>query len=867
MNKLFSIGSMLIAFPLSFLRRQESQNDLLDYGFRHDGKLFKMDLRLFVVVLLLFANATNNYAQNKFCGSITNNNNGAETAVEFAVVKCLNNNAAVLTNTKGEFCFDDLPTGNLQFEIRCLGYNKKVETVTIPPTQNAKFEIEQGTFEANEVIISATRAGEKQAATFQILNKKEIEKLNVGQDMPYIFQYTPSVVTTSDAGAGVGYTSLRIRGTDGTRINTTVNGVPVNDTESQGTYWVDFPDLVSSAQSIQIQRGVGTSSNGSGAFGASINIQTLTMRDSAHAQSNSTIGSFNTLKNTVLFGTGLLNNHFTMNGRLSRIASDGFIDRASSNMRSIYLDASYFGKKFSLHYVNFSGTEKTYQAWNGVPQAKANGVDSHLVNHYYNNLGYLYNTPQDSINLFGSKNNTYNYFLYKNQTDNYNQYNHQLHFTYNVSRNLFVNVTAHLTKGAGYYEEFKLDEKLSNYGIAPVIVNLDTINKSTLIRRKWLDNNFYGGTYSINYKNGRWQSILGGASNQYFCKHYTNIIWAEYAATSNNLSNYNFNTSLKNDHSVYWKNGFTLDETFSLYTDLQYRYVDYKFEGFDAYGQAATQFVKYNFINPKVGVNARINNKSSVYASYSIANREPTRDDFVASTPINRPTSEQLQDLEIGYKLKNNKFIFEAVYYLMNYKNQMVLTGKLNDVGNPLRTNVSASYRSGIELSGEYKITNSLKLFGNTTISQNKIANYDELVYEYFSYTDSVATHTNNYKNTDIAFSPKLIAVGGATWQINKYFALFYAQKYIGSQYLDNTQNANRSLKEFIIGDAKIMFTSHPKFCSKLNVMLTVNNIFSKNYSSNGYTYSSLYEGKLTTENFVYPQAGRNFMVTVVLGF
>jgi iron complex outermembrane receptor protein len=364
--------------------------------------------KIFLVVVLLIAITINTDAQSKFCGNVVSNGN----AVEFAVVKCLSNNAAVLGNINGEFCFDNLPKGLLTFELSCLGYNKKIVDVVIPNSETKIFELQQGTYQSNEIIISATRASDKQASTFQIINKKEIEKLNIGQDLPYIFQYTPSTVTTSDAGAGVGYTSMRIRGTDGTRINTTVNGVPVNDAESQGTFFVNFPDLVSSAQSIQIQRGVGTSSNGSGAFGASINMQTLAMRDSAYAQSNNSVGSFNTLKNTVMFGTGLINNNFTLNGRLSRIVSDGFIDRASSNMRSLYLDASYYGKRFSMHYVNFSGLEKTYQAWNGVPETKVKSSsenDTNLVNHYYNNLGYLYNSAQDSLNIFNSKNNNYNY--------------------------------------------------------------------------------------------------------------------------------------------------------------------------------------------------------------------------------------------------------------------------------------------------------------------------------------------------------------------------------------------------------------------------------------------------------------------------
>jgi iron complex outermembrane receptor protein len=813
------------------------------------------------------------FSQNNFCGRVVTNNSGKEEPLEFATIRLIGyENIAMPTNANGEFCFEKILNKNCQIEVACLGFNKKTISIQLPINGVLKIQLEQGTYEANEVIISATRASEKDAATYQIINKKELEQLNIGQDLPYIFQYAPSVVNTSDAGAGVGYTSLRIRGTDGTRINTTVNGIPVNDAESQGTFFVNFPDLASSAQSIQIQRGVGTSSNGSGAFGASINIQTLAMRDSAYSESNNTFGSFNTLKNSILFGTGLLSNHFTVNGRLSRIVSDGFIDRANSNLRSLYLDASYYGKKMSLHYVNFSGTEKTFQAWNGIPESKYNSQhttqnsDTNLTNHFYNNLGYLYHTPQDSVNLFSSNNRTYNYFTYPNQTDNYSQYNHQLHFTYNLSNNLFFNSTVHYTKGAGYFEEYKINSLLSDYGIKPLIINFDTISSTTLIRQKWLDNNFYGTSYALNYKTGRWQMILGGASNQYTGKHFTKIVWAEYAATTDNQMQYNYNSSLKNDNAFYFKNIFSIQESFTIYTDIQMRNINYVFDGFDLFQKPSRQNVNYNFFNPKVGLYKIIDKVSSIYASFSIANREPTREDFIASTPSSRPQSEQLQDLEIGYKFNNSILIFEATAFYMNYKNQLVLTGKVNDVGAYTRINTPKSNRTGIEVITDYKLNAKTKLFGNATLSMNKIKNFDEYIYGYFSNSDSIAVYKTTFENTDIAFSPKLIATCGFQIQLYKNIALFYAHKFVDSQFLDNTSNKSKMLPAYNTGDVKIMFSSEPKWSKKLNVMLVVNNIFNKMYASNGYTYSSKFNGALIKENFVYPQAGMNIMLCLNIG-
>lgn len=811
-------------------------------------------------ILLLFYRVL--LAQSSICGSIICQ---GET-VDYARIVCLENNHAVMSNIKGEFCID-LNTFPSHLEISCLGFNKKKITVSNPTEKLEKIEIVRGTFEANEVIISATRTNEKQGATFQMISKAELSRLNIGQDLPYVLQYTPSAVNTSDAGNGIGYTSLRIRGTDATRINTTVNGVPVNDAESQGTFWVDFPDLASSAQSIQIQRGVGTSSNGSGAFGASINIQTLQMRDSSYAQSINNFGSFNSLRSSLIFGTGVLNNHFTLNGRLSKINSDGFIDRANSDMKSMYLDASYFSKKFSLHYVNFSGIEKTFQAWNGIPQTKYDGDINELRNHYYNNLGFLYLTSQDSVNLFSSNNNTYNYFTYKNQADNYNQYNHQLHSNFTVNRHLLFNISVHYTRGMGYYEEFKYKDALSNYGLASVIIGTDTIQNSSLIRQKWLDNYFYGITYSFIYKKSRFTSILGGSSNQYLGRHFTNVIWSEFASSSHPDSKIDYNSARKTDASFFAKNIFQLNEKTSLYADLQYRYVNYQFQGYNEIFEISDQEVTYPFFNPKAGISYDLSNKQNLYISYSVAHREPMRDDFVSSTPSSRALPERLDDLEVGYKFSASKAMLQLVAYYMNYKNQLVLTGMINDVGSYTRTNVAKSYRSGIELLAEYRINQQLKLFANATFSQNKILNFKEYVYGYFSSSDSISTTVNSYNNSDIAFSPSIIGLVGCSIKPIKGFECMWITKYVGKQYLDNTSNSDKSIAAYLLSDFKISYHLDPTWCKVLSFQINVNNVFNHRYVSNGYTYSSMYDGNLIRENFVYPQAGINLMGGFTIGF
>ncbi|RRN77022.1 TonB-dependent receptor, partial [Pseudoxanthomonas sp. SGD-10] len=491
-------------------------------------------------------------------------------------------NSSTQTDAKGGFSFQNIRNGSYLLKVSYIGFKPLQKRITINGDTHLDLTLEKSLLLADEVVVSATRAASNSATTFKNISKEEIERNNFGQDLPFLINQTPSVVVSSDAGAGVGYTSMRIRGSDATRVNVTINGIPYNDPESHGSFFVNLPDFASSVDNIQLQRGVGTSTNGAGAFGASLNIQTAVLNDSAYAELNNSAGSFGTLKNTVKVGTGLINGKWTFDGRLSRVISDGFIDRGSSDLKSYYLSGAYYGKKSILRAVTFSGQEKTYQAWNGIPEAKLKGTQSEeLLDHYYRNQGDLYNTVEDSINLFNSDPRTFNMFRYKNQTDNYIQNNHQLLYSKEINSELNFNGALHYTRGAGYYEEYKYNEKFDKYGLAPIIVGTETINRTDLVRRRWLDNHFYGLTYSLNYRpSNRFDFTLGGAYNEYKNEHFGEVTWARYASQTENDYRYYENDATKKDFNVYGKATANFDKL-NLFADLQYRTIDYTFLGFD----------------------------------------------------------------------------------------------------------------------------------------------------------------------------------------------------------------------------------------------------------------------------------------------
>lgn len=791
-------------------------------------------------------------AQNSIQGKVLNQEGQALAGAKITIE---NTYQTVYTNGEGNFKISNLKNNSYNLEAIFSGYEMEMKTVVISGTdQVVNFNLISSPILIEEVQVSATRADEKTPTTYTNLSKEQIAGANFGQDLPYLLEGTPSTVVSSDAGAGVGYTGIRIRGVDPTRTNVTINGIPVNDGESHGVFWVNMPDFASTTESIQVQRGVGTSSNGAAAFGASINIKTDQINRKAYAESDNAAGSFNTLRTTVKAGTGLINNKFTVDTRLSKITSDGYIDRANSNLKSFYISGAWIGKKSLLRANIFSGKQTTYQAWNGAPESRITG-DVDAMNAYADR-NYLSTAQRENLLNSGR---TYNYFEYKNQTDNYQQDHYQLHFTHRFNSKLNLNVSGHYTKGQGYYEEYKTDAKFSDYGLTPVIAGTDTISRTDLIRRKWLDNHFYGAVFSLNYDNLKGLKVIwGGAANNYEGKHFGDIIWARMASSSEIGDHYYDNHSSKMDINSYLKATYSINKL-TLYGDFQVRNINYSFLGIDNVGNNLVdiqQKINYTFVNPKAGLMYDFNEKNNAYASFSVANREPVRSDFRESTPDKRPKPETLYNLEAGYRRKSNRFFANANYFMMYYKDQLILTGQINDVGGYTRTNADQSYRTGVELEAGYRLLKNLSLTGNLTLSQNKIIEFKEYIDDYDNGGQVVVSH----KNTDLAFSPNVIASLGLHYAPVKNLSFAILTKYVGKQFLDNTSSERKKINEYYITNLSIDYTIKNVLFKEIQIGLLVNNIFNYMFENNGYTYSYISNSQVVNENFYFPQAGTNFL-------
>ncbi len=685
------------------------------------------------------------------------------------------------------------------------------------------------------VEVKATRAGANSPFTKTNISKKEIEKMNLGHDLPFILNQTPSVVVNSDAGNGVGYTGIRIRGSDASRINVTLNGVPFNDAESQGNFFVDLPDFSSSVGSIQVQRGVGTSSNGAGAFGASLNISTNEAILKPYVEFNNSYGSFNTWKNTIKVGSGLVGDHFTTDFRLSRINSDGYIDRASTELKSFYFSTAYFGKTNSLRFNLFSGKEKTYQAWYGVSEGDLK------TNRTINYAGM--ERPGEP---------------YDDETDNYKQDHYQLFYNQQLTSRINFNTGLFYIKGKGYYEQYKADQAYADYGLPEPVHGADIITNTDLVRQLWLDNDFFGNIFSFHYKDNVSQFTLGGGWNRYEGKHYGDVVWAEKGLALPGRW-YDLDAD-KNDFSIYFKEQTKIGSLVSIFYDLQYRRVKYNIYGF-RYNPELTIKSKYNFFNPKAGLSFQ-KNEWSGYLSYSRGQKEPNRDDFEAGLD-QQPKAERLNDFESGIEKKTNKYSIGITGYYMHYNDQLVLTGRINDVGAYTRTNIPQSYRAGIELVAAGEITSWLKATGNFSVSKNKVVDFIEYIDDY----DNGGQQTKQYSSTDIAFSPNLVGGAVISFFPVKNAELSFIGKYVGKQYLDNTQDENRKLDAFYTQDARLIYTINKGCLKELNIILQANNLFNKMYEPNGYTFSYYYGGSLTTENYYFPMAGMNFMIGVNMKF
>ena len=762
------------------------------------------------------------------------------------------------TNAEGEFLFVKIPAAEYSLKFSVPGFVQHNEVIQIDNSdESLTIWLTENLQLIDEITVLSIRADRKVPTTYSNIKLKEIEANNFGQDLPYILNSLPSTVVTSDAGAGVGYTGIRIRGVDPTRTNVTVNGIPVNDSESHGVYWVNMPDFASSVDNIQVQRGVGTSANGASAFGASINIETNKVNQKAYGVIDNSYGSFNTWKNTVKAGTGLINGKFTVDTRLSRISSNGYIDRAASNLKSYYLSGSWLGKKSLLRATVFSGKEKTYQAWYGTPESVINGDKNEITD--YANRNYIFGNDRDNLLSSGR---TYNFYTYENEVDNYQQDHYQLHFNHSFNHTLKLSSALHYTRGKGYYEQFKADEDFSDYGFAPINLMSDTITTTDLIRRRWLDNHFYGGVFSLSYEKDGLNLIFGGGANEYLGGHYGEVVWAEFSSDSDIRDRYYDNDASKLEAHSYLK-GMYRHDGLSIYGDLQYRHIDYSFLGIDDVSgvlDTISQTVSFDFINPKGGIMYDINSRNNTYLSVAIANREPVRRDFRESTPENQPKIENLINLEAGYRYKGRKLMVNANVYYMHYNDQLVLTGQINDVGDYTRTNVDKSHRAGIELEAGYRIFKKLSLTGNLTLSENKIDQFNEYVYNYDVGAEEIITHVNS----DLAFSPNVIVSGGLRYEPLKDLSVSLIGKHVGDQFLDNTSSETRKLNSYTTFNLQMSYTIKDVLFKEITLGLLANNIFNERYENNGYTWGYISSGERTVENFYYPQAGRNFMARVL---
>ncbi|WP_397302592.1 TonB-dependent receptor [Nonlabens ulvanivorans] len=692
------------------------------------------------------------------------------------------------------------------------------------------------------VLVKAVRVNAKSPITHSNLTKEEIAKRNLGQDIPMLLNFLPSVVTTTDAGAGIGYTGLRVRGVSSQSTNVTINGIPYTDAESLGTFWVNLGDFSSSVESLQLQRGVGTSTNGSGAFGASINVLTDAVSKESSGEISNSIGSFNSRKHTVKFSTGLMNDHFEIAGRLSNIQSDGYIDRATSDLKSYFLQGAYVDDNTLIKAVTFGGNNVTYQSWFGIDKATLR------ENRTFNPAGQY--EDENGVTQF-----------YDNEVDDYRQDHYQLHWNQRYNRNWSTNIGLNYTYGRGFFEQFKEDDDFSTYGFDELTVDGQTVNTTDVIRRRWLDNDYYVFNASANYKNRNLDMIFGTSISHYDGDHYGEVIWARFASQSNIRDRYYDGNGKKNDFSVFSKATYKLNDKVQLYGDLQVRNVNYSTSGITSDLVELLVDENYTFFNPKAGVTYKYNDNNDLYLSYARANREPNRNDFESDSSI-RP--EQLNDFELGWRHKEGNFSFNANGYLMLYNEQLVLSGELNDVGAPLRTNSGESYRLGLELEAVIPVNSKLTIQPNLALSSNK--NKETI--------RSFDGELQNLGSTDIAFSPEVVAANAIVFQPIKNLQVSLLSKFVGEQFMSNTEAQESKLDSYFTNDINLIYTIKPRSVFKTIVLTAlVNNIFDEKYESNGYyfTYDDDFSnpGTISTieGNGFYPQAGINFLTGVTLTF
>ncbi|MGM0635376.1 MAG: TonB-dependent receptor [Bacteroidota bacterium] len=789
--------------------------------------------KLFFWGLILFALQV--HSQNyTVSGKITDN----ETPLAGVSVQAKATNQGSFSDENGNYELS-LPEGNYTL-IFSFGNRKKVK---INLTEDVELNVDMSdAFESlEEVLVQSVRVKADSPITHSNISKEEIRERNLGQDIPILLNFMPSVVSTSDAGNGVGYTGIRVRGSDASRVNVTLNGIPYNDQESQGTFWVNLPDFASSTENMQLQRGVGTSTNGSGAFGASLNILTDGISEEAYGEVSNSYGSFNTRKHNVKFSTGLLNDHIEVQGRLSNIQSDGYIDRAFSDLKSYFLQGSYKDNNTLVKAIVFGGHNITYQAWNGVDRQTLEED----------------RTFNPSGQYTDSEGNTR---FYDNEIDNYKQDHYQLHWNQKINKNWSTNLSLNYTYGRGYFEQFREDDDMQFHGIEPVQVDGETIESTDIIRKRWLDNDYYVLNASANYKDNNWDITGGAFYSHYSNDHFGEVIWARVAGNSEKGDLYYDGNGTKRETTVFTKATYRFNDKFSAFGDLQGRFINYQTSGVTSALESLSINEDYNFFNPKAGLTYQINDKHQLYTSYGRANREPRRTDFVDQGIRD---AEQLDDYELGWRFVSEKVSVSTNVYYMDYKDQMVMSGQLDDVGRPIRETVGESYRMGIEVDADIKISPMLSTRPNFTLSRNQ--NQD--------YVTQLDGELVELGSTEISFSPGVIAGNMLMFHPNEKFQIGLLSKYVGEQYMSNTEAKTSKLESFFTNDLNIVYEmKNVGFFKSIMLNALVNNIFDVKYESNGYYYTfdqTNDDGGITTFDGAgfYPQAGINFLVGATLRF
>jgi iron complex outermembrane receptor protein len=804
-----------------------------------------------ICVLLLAGLSWAAQAQCTLTGTVTD---AAGTTLAGANVRVLGTERGAATATDGTYRLPDLAAGTYRLEFSYVGYQTRTLAYRVAPgTSNCRLDVtlREGALPIRELIVTGTRVQERTPVSYVTLEREEIQENNLGQDVPFQLRWTPSAVVTSDAGTGIGYTGIWIRGTDPTRTNVTLNGIPLNDAESQGVFWVNLPDFASSTDEIQVQRGVGTSTNGAGAFGATINIETTTYRPEAYASVDVGAGSFNTQRGTLRFGTGLLGNRFTVDGRLSRITSDGYIDRGSADLDAWYLSGAYVGNGTVLRLNAFSGHEITYQAWYGVPR------DSLATNRTYNPAGT--ERPGDP---------------YENEVDNYTQTHYQLLLDQKLSDFWQFNLSGHYTVGQGFFEQYKADEDFADYGFTPITMGAETIDATDLIRRRWLDNDFYGAVYALRYRKdgGPLTATLGGGYHIYEGDHFGEVIWARFAADSEIRDLYYDNDARKTDFNVYSKFNYAFTPALNGYVDLQVRRVGYEFLGIDENLAELQQREELTFFNPKAGLFFTPAPGWEAYASVGVAQREPNRNDYVDNPAGQRPRPEKLYNAELGVGQTAARFRWQANGYYMYYQDQLVLSGRLNDVGAYIRENVDESFRLGLELQAGVQLTDGLSLGFGGTLSRNRVLDYTEFIDRYDPDFNYLGQERIERPAADLAFSPNAQANFEIRYallrkQAQQDLDITLRTKYVGERHLDNSGDPGNVLDPYAFSDLRLNYTWRPAFVRAIRFTASLRNIFDTLYENNGWSYRYEYDGTTVVDQGFYPQAGRNVLLGLGVDF